>query len=73
MDIEAVVIKRADRTGRKNKKTSPPKVAQFPFYADKMNISKNCKKLKNTIFSTFEDFPRETATLLKDLLIGKKV
>ena len=38
MDIENVVIKRAHRTGKKNKKRSRPIVAQFSFYKDKINI-----------------------------------
>ena len=60
MDIENVVIERAHRTAKKNKNRSRPIVAQFSFYKDKMNILKNCKKLKNTRFSIFEDFPRDS-------------
>ena len=66
MDIENVVIERAHRTGKKNKNRSRPIVAQFSFYKDKMNILKNCKKLKNTRFSIFEDFSRETAAIRKE-------
>ena len=66
MDIENVVIERAHRTGKKNKNRSRPIVAQFSFYKDKMNILKNCKKLKNTRFSIFEDFCRETAAIHKE-------
>ena len=65
MDIEKVVIERAHRTGKKNKNRSQPIVTQFSFYKDKMNILKNCKKLKNTRFSIFEDFSRETAAIRK--------
>ena len=50
MDIENIVIERA----------------QFSFYKDKMNILKNCKKLKNTRFSIFEDFSKETAAIRKE-------
>ena len=63
MVIENVVIERVHRTGKKNKNRSRPIVAQFSFYEDKMNILKNCKKLKNTKFSIFEDFSRETAAI----------
>ena len=66
MDIENVVIERAHRTGKKNKNRSRPIVAQFSFYKDKMNILKNCKKLKNTRFSIYEDFSRETAAIRKE-------
>ena len=78
MDIENVVIKRAHRTGKKNKNRSQPIVAQFSFYKDKMNILKNSKKLKDTRFSIYEDFSREIAAIRKEngkkfLPIGKKV
>ena len=66
MDIENVVIERVHRTGKKNKNRSRPIVAQFSFYKDKMNILKNCKKLKNTRFSIFEDFSREKAAIRKE-------
>ena len=67
MDIENVVIEQAHRTaGKKNKNRSRPIVSQFSFYKDKMNILKNCKKLKNTRFSIFEDFSRETAAIRKE-------
>ena len=48
------------------RKTRIDRVAQFSFYKDKMNILKNCKKLKNTRFSIFEDFSRETAAIRKE-------
>ena len=66
MDIENVVIERAHQTTKKSKNRSQPIVAQFSFYKDKMNILKNCKKLKNTRFSIFEDFSRETAAIRKE-------
>ena len=46
MHIENVVTERAHQTRKKNKNTSRPIVAQFSFYKDKMDILKNCKKLK---------------------------
>ena len=66
MDIENVVIKRAHRTGKKSKNRSRPIALQSTFYKEKINILKNCKKLKNTKFSIFEDFPRETAATRKE-------
>ena len=67
IDIENVVIERAHRTEKKkNKNRSRPIVAQFSNYKDKMNILKNCKKLKNTRFSIFEDFSREAAAIHKE-------
>ena len=66
MDIENVVIERAHWTRKKIKNRLQPIVAQFSFYKDKMNILKNCKKLKNTRFSIFEDFSRETAAICEE-------
>ena len=66
MDIENVVIERAHRTEKTSKNRSWPIVAQFSFYKDKMNVLKNCKKFKNTRFSIFEGFSRETAAIRKE-------
>ena len=66
MKIENIIIERTHRTGKKNKNRSRPIAAQFSFYKDKMNILKNCKKLKNTRFSIFEDFSRDTAAIRKE-------
>ena len=66
MNIENVIIERTHGTGKKNKNRSRPIAAQFPFYKDKMNILKNCKKLKHTRFSIFEDFSRDTAAIRKE-------
>ena len=41
-------------------------VVQFSFYKDKINILRNCKKLKGTIISIFEDFPQETMQIRKE-------
>ena len=66
MDIEKVVIERAYQAGKKNKNRQRPIAAQFSFQNDKMNILRNCKKLKNTRFFIFKDFSRETADIRKE-------
>ena len=66
MDIENVDTEQGHRTGKKNRNRSRPTVAQFSFYKNKINILKNCKKLKDTRFSIFEDFSRETAAIRKE-------
>ena len=57
MDIENTVTEWAYWTGKKNCSIFNVRfseiVAKFSFYKDKMNIFKNCKKLKNTSFSIF--------------------
>ena len=65
MDIEKVVIEQVHRTEKKNRNRLRPTVVQFSFYKDKVNILKNCKKLKNTRFFIFEDLPREIAAIRK--------
>ena len=66
MATENVVIERAHRTAKKNKNRSRPIVAQFSIYKYQMNILMNCKKLKNTRFSIFVNFCRETAAIHKE-------
>ena len=66
MDIENFGIERGHQTGKKNKNRSRPVAAPFSFYKNNMNILKNCKKLKNTRFSIFEDFSRDTSAIRKE-------
>ena len=68
MDIKNVVLEWAHQTGKKNKNISRLIVAQFSFCKYKMNVLKNCKKLKNIKFSIFEDFPRKTVAIRKEKL-----
>ena len=77
MGIENVVIEPAHRTGKRNKNGSCPIVAQFSFYKGKMNILKNCKKLKNSRFSLRISQERQLPSARKNgkkfLPTGKKV
>ena len=41
-------------------------VVQFNSYKNKLDILRNCKKLKGTNFSVFEDFSKETASIRKE-------
>ena len=41
-------------------------LVQFSFYKDKENIIRNCKKLKGTKISIFEDFSREAMQIRKE-------
>ena len=41
-------------------------VVQFNCYKNKFDILRNCKKLKGTNFSVFEDFSKETASIRKE-------
>ena len=42
------------------------KLEKFNSYKNKLDILRNCKKLKGTNFSIFEDFSKETASLRKE-------
>ena len=64
--IENVATERPHGIGMKNNNRSRPLVAQFSFYKDKMNILRNCKKLKSTRFSIFEEFSRQTTAIRKE-------
>ena len=66
IDSGIVVMEQAHRTRKKNKNRSRPIVATFSFYKDKINILKNCKKLKNTRFFIFEDISRDKAAFRKE-------
>ena len=49
-------MERAHRDGEKSNDQERAIVAQFSFHKDKINTPRNCKKLKGTTISIFEDF-----------------
>ena len=66
MDGSNVTIEMAHRVGEKLNDKERVIVVQFLFYKDKTNILRNCKKLKGTKFSIFEDFSKETMQIRKE-------
>ena len=66
MDTSNITIERAHRVGEKSNDKERSIVVQFSFYKDKINILKNCKKLKGTNISIFEDFSQETMQIGKE-------
>ena len=56
METSNITIERAHRVGEKSNYKERAIVVQFSFYKDKVNILRNCKELKGTKISTFEDF-----------------
>ena len=66
MDTSNITIKRAHRVGEKSNDKERAIVVQFSFYKDKINILRNCKKLKGTKISIFEDFSQETMQIRKE-------
>ena len=60
MDTSNTTIERVHRVGEKSKDKERAIVVQFSFYKDNINILRNCKKLKGTKMSIFEDFSQET-------------
>ena len=76
MDTSNIYIERAHRVGEKSNDKERAIVVQFSFYKDKINILRNCKKLKGTAISIFEDFIQETMQIrkekLKEVLANRK-
>ena len=63
--LKTFATEQARRTMKK-KKISLPTVAQFSFSKDETNILQNCKKLKNTKVSIFENLSGGTAAIHKE-------
>ena len=59
-NISNITIERTHRVGEKSNDKERAIVVQFSFYKDKINILRNCKKLKGTKISIFEDFSQDT-------------
>ena len=66
MDTSDIWIERAYRAGEKKRGQERQIVAQFNSYKNKLDILRNCRKLKDTNFSVFEDFSKETASIRKE-------
>ena len=66
MDTSNITIERAHRIREKSNNKERAIVVQFSFYKDKANTLRNCKKLKGTKISIFEDFSQETMQIRKE-------
>ena len=66
MGTSEIWIERAHRVGEKKHGQVIQIVFQFSSYKNKLDILRNCKKLKGTNFSIFEDFSKETASIRKE-------
>ena len=66
IDTSSITIERAHRVGEKSKDKERAIAVQFSFYKDKINILRNCEKLKGTKISIFEDFSQETMQIRKE-------
>ena len=60
MDTSDIIMERAHYVGRKLNDKERATAVQFSLYKDKINILRNCKKLKGTKISILEDFFQET-------------
>ena len=63
IDTSEIWIERAHRVGEKKNGQERQIVVQFNSYKNKLDILRNCKKLKVTNFLLFEDFSKETASI----------
>ena len=66
MDTSEIWIERAHQECEKKTGQKKQIVDQFNSYKKKLDILRNCKKLKVTNFSVFDDFSKETASIRKD-------
>ena len=66
MDTREIWIERAQREYKKKRGQERQIVVQFNSYKNNLDILRNCKKLKGTNFSIFEDFSKETASIRKE-------
>ena len=66
IDTSEIWIEHAHRVGEKKYDQKKQIVVQFNSYKNKLDILRNCKKLKGTTFSVFENFSKETAGIRKE-------
>ena len=76
MDTSNITIEKAYCVRGKSNDKERAMVVQFSFYKGKINILRNCKKLKGTKISILEDFSQETMQIRtekwKEVLANKK-
>ena len=66
MNKNNISIERVHRVGEKSNNKERAIVVQFSFYKDKINILRNCVKLKGTKISMFKDFSQEAMQTCKE-------
>ena len=66
MDTSEIWIERAHQECEKKTGQEKQIVVQFNSYKKKLDILRNCKKLKGTNFLVFDDFSKETASIRKE-------
>ena len=66
IDTSEIWIERAHRVGEKKNGQERQTLVQFNSHKNTLDILRNCKKLKDTNFSLFEDFSKETASIRKE-------
>ena len=66
MDTSEIWIERAHQECEKKTGQEKQIFVQFNSYKKKLDILRNCKKLKGTNFSVFDNFSKETASIRKE-------
>ena len=66
IDTSEIWIECAHRVGEKKNGPERQIAVQFNSYKNKLDILRNCKKLKGTNISVFEDFSKEAASIRKE-------
>ena len=66
IDFNNICIIHPKRVDKKKKGKEKQIVFQFNSYKHKLDILRNCKKLKDTNFSVIEDIDKETTGICKE-------
>ena len=66
METSNISTERAGRVGEKSNNKERKIVVQFSFYKEKLNILRNCKKLKGTNNSIVKDFSKKAMQIYKE-------
>ena len=66
METSNISTERAVRVGKKLNNKERKIVVQFSFYKEKLNVLRNCKKLKGTNNSIVKDFSKKAMQIYKE-------
>ena len=66
MDTSNISIERVHRVGEKPNEKERALFVHYSFYKDKINILRNCNKLKGAKISIFDDFFQEAMQIRKE-------
>ena len=66
METSNISTERAGRVGEKSNNKERKIIVQFSFYKEKLNVLRNCKKLKRTNNSIVKNFSKKAMQICKE-------